>query len=346
MRGIVVQQLGVATLEDDLPVPKPNTDEVLVKVNYAAANPTDWKHMEWLSPPDSLLGCDYFGTVVEVGPGSRPTLKVGDKVAGFVHGGKFPTEGSFAEYVKVDNKMTTKLPDGWDRMAEAATFGVGYLTAALCLFHAQKNPFPPSKRSSDDWFFVQGGASSVGLFAIQLAKLAGYSVITTCSPHSFDLCKSFGADHTVDYHDYAAAVKDIKDVTQGKCKGALECIGGVDDAKLAVESIGTEGGLVTFLLSVPEEAKNRRSDVKLEGILLYTIGGYAFDFLPGQPPVPASPEDRAWAEKWFEISGDVVGKYGIRGNPVDVRQGLESVLAGLKELKAGVSGKKIVYKID
>lgn len=36
---------------------------------------------------------------------------------------------------------------------------------------------------------------SVGMLAIQLAKVAGYKVITTCSPHNFDLVKALGADH-------------------------------------------------------------------------------------------------------------------------------------------------------
>lgn len=48
------------------------------------------------------------------------------------------------------------------------------------------------------WFFVYGGSSSVGQYAIQLAKLSGYKVATVASPHNFDLVKTFGADVVFD----------------------------------------------------------------------------------------------------------------------------------------------------
>jgi NADPH:quinone reductase-like Zn-dependent oxidoreductase len=121
---------------------------------------------------------------------------------------------------------------------------------------------------------VQGGSSSVGLFAVQLAKLIGYKVVATSSPHSFDLVKAYGADAVVDYHDVASAVAQIKQVTGGGVAGALECIGGVPNGQLAVDSIREGGGLVTSLIAVPAEIAERRADVKVERILMYTVFGY------------------------------------------------------------------------
>jgi NADPH:quinone reductase-like Zn-dependent oxidoreductase len=121
---------------------------------------------------------------------------------------------------------------------------------------------------------VQGGSSSVGLFAVQLAKLIGYKVIATSSPHSFDLVKSYGADAVVDYHDVAEAVAQIKQVTGGGVAGALECIGGVPNGQLAVDSIREDGGLVTCLIAVPAEIAERRANVKVERIIMYTVFGY------------------------------------------------------------------------
>ena len=86
-----------------------------------------------ISPAGAILGCDFSGVVVAVGTASKPILKVGDKVAGGVHGGKFETTGSYAEYVKVESSMVFKVPESLD-LAEASTFGVGYYTAALVLF--------------------------------------------------------------------------------------------------------------------------------------------------------------------------------------------------------------------
>ena len=46
--------------------------------------------------------------------------------------------------------------------------------------------------------FVYGGSSSVGQYAIQLAKLSGYKVVSTASQRNHELVKSFGADLVFD----------------------------------------------------------------------------------------------------------------------------------------------------
>lgn len=46
--------------------------------------------------------------------------------------------------------------------------------------------------------FVYGGSSSVGQYAIQLAKLSGYKVITTASKRNHELVKGLGADLVFD----------------------------------------------------------------------------------------------------------------------------------------------------
>lgn len=49
--------------------------------------------------------------------------------------------------------------------------------------------------------FIYAGSTAAGLFTVQLAKAAGYTVVTTASPHSFDLVRSYGADVVFDYDD-------------------------------------------------------------------------------------------------------------------------------------------------
>lgn len=123
-------------------------------------------------------------------------------------------------------------------------------------------------------FLVQGGSTSVGLFAVQLAKVVGYKVIATCSPRSDDLVKSFGADVTVDYHDVEAAISKIKEVSGGGVVGGVECVGTDDNYRLSINSFKPEGGLLTTLLIIPDEVHNIRKEVKVDRILMYTIGGY------------------------------------------------------------------------
>lgn len=86
----------------DVPKPTITADEILVKVKFVALNPTDYKHLDILSPPGSISGCDYAGEVVEVGASSSNAWKIGERVAGVVHGGLYPDRGAFAEYLKVD----------------------------------------------------------------------------------------------------------------------------------------------------------------------------------------------------------------------------------------------------
>lgn len=111
------------------------------------------------------------------------------------------------------------------------------------------------------------------MYAVQLAKLLGFSVAATCSPHSFDLVKSLGADLVVDYHNPAEAVKQIKEASKGKVTGSLECIGGKENTQLAIDTFGEEGGKLTVLLGVPEGLE-RAEKIKANSILLYVVGGY------------------------------------------------------------------------
>jgi len=345
MKASIIEKDGVAAVKE-IPVPSISPTEVLVKVEYAAANPTDYKHLDGQGGERAIMGLDFFGTVVQTGA-EVTALHVGDRVAAAVHGNKFQDKGSFAQYLKVGSDMCWKVPDTVSG-AEASTFGVAYITAAMCLFQHQKNAWPPAKRDSHDWFLVQGGSGSVGLFAVQLAKIAGYKVAATCSPHSYDLVKSFGADAVFDYHDPDEAAKQIREVSGGGVVGALETIGGVQNGKLAVNSFAKKGGIVTSLIVVPEELKKIRPEVEVGGrIIMYTIYGYSFEFLRGQPPLPHKPEDHEWYLQLVEHTPELITHYGVKGNPVDVRNGLESIEAGLDDLRKGkVSGKKIVFKID
>lgn len=73
-------------------------------------NPTDWKHVKYISPKGAIIGCDFTGIVVEVPADEahkRDHIKVGTRVAGVVHGGYYTDQGSFAEYLKVGVEYPT-----------------------------------------------------------------------------------------------------------------------------------------------------------------------------------------------------------------------------------------------
>lgn len=98
--------------------------EILVSNKAVALNPTDWKHRDFVSPVKSFLGCDFAGVVSEVGAGVTH-LKVGDRVAGFVHGGRGEGIGAFAEVVKTEAGLVWKIPENVDFEEAAALGGIG-----------------------------------------------------------------------------------------------------------------------------------------------------------------------------------------------------------------------------
>ncbi|KAJ6783821.1 hypothetical protein PWT90_10556 [Aphanocladium album] len=330
----------------DVPVPTITDDEILVKVTAVALNPTDFKHIDLFSPDGAVVGCDYAGVVVKVGgsPVAANAWKVGDRVAGWVHGGLFPDRGSFAEYLKVDADLAWKVPEGVSDLA-ATTYGVSAATAMLGLNKHLNVPWPSATPAAaatgGEPIFIYGASTGAGLYAVSLAKLAGRTVVATASPHNFDLVKSHGADAVFDYKsptaaaDIKAAYPNLKQAFDGISEnGTVEFTAGVLQP----------GGTVVVLL--PPKA-TEIDGVKILPILAYTLFGREFHILPPHgPKFPASEEDRAALNKFYGLLPGLVGAL----KPIPVKElsgGLENLAEGLSLLREGkVSGTKLGYKLE
>lgn len=168
-------------------MPSLEADMVLVKTTAVAINPVDAKILDYSPAAGAVLGHDFAGTVVALGSDASAAgrLKVGDRVAGFVHGmNKLrPDVGAFAEYVGATAELVLKLPDTMT-FEEAAGLGLGVATAALALFGELKVPAsleqlgkaeaPPVSHDQEDkgkFVLVAGGSTATGTRAIQLLKL-------------------------------------------------------------------------------------------------------------------------------------------------------------------------------
>lgn len=134
---------------------------------------------------------------------------------------------------------------------------------------------------------MYGASSSVGLFAVQIAKLVGYRVIGVCSPHNFDLVRSLGADEVVSYRD-REVVERIHSITGSSIRSGLDTIAEGDSFRISVGAFGPEGGKLSVILGVPEAARRIRPDVNLEFLSMYTLFGKVS---PGR--VPKSYVERA-----------------------------------------------------
>ncbi|KAE8541477.1 hypothetical protein D1P53_002838 [Cryptococcus gattii VGV] len=335
---------------NQIPVPRLKDNHVLIKVEYAPQNPTDWKHAVSISLPGDILGCDFAGTIVQLGPNLKVPLKIGDQIAGCVNGGWSNVEGSYAEYAAIESDMCFVVPEGM-KAEEAATFGIGWVTAAQTIVYQQGKSFPPgdTKVSGNPWYIIYGASTSVGLLGISLAKALGYRVLGVCSPHSFDLVKSYGADAVVDYHDQQKAIAEALDITKGGVEYALDAISEGDSFKIIVGMMGDKGKQLNCILGVPEEVYKINPKLKIEWTLMHTMWGVEFDWAPRSEKHeirPVRPKDRAFGEEIFRRTPELIAKYNIRPNPILMRGGFDDVEAGLKDLQSGkISGKKLVIKI-
>lgn len=102
-KAVVLCGPGEANLVTGRAFPTLRDDYIPVKTKAVALNPTDWKHIDFASNPGALSGCDYAGTVEEVGSKVNKPFKKGDRITGFVHGANAmrPEDGTFAEYIVV-----------------------------------------------------------------------------------------------------------------------------------------------------------------------------------------------------------------------------------------------------
>jgi NADPH:quinone reductase-like Zn-dependent oxidoreductase len=179
---------GLDVLElQDMAEPHAGSDEVRVRVAAAGLNPMDWG---LASNPDATarfgmtlpsgFGTDFAGTIDEVGSNVKD-YQVGDRVFGGALG------RAVADYIVVNVSSTETLhhtPSGIpDVIASALPVAGLTADAALSVIGV----------TSGDTVLIGGAAGGVGTFAVQLAKLAGATVIGTGSEDSFDYLRQLGA---------------------------------------------------------------------------------------------------------------------------------------------------------
>jgi NADPH:quinone reductase len=196
----------------DRPVPEPGPGEVRVRVAFSGVNPTDWKSRSKTDPGPSgqTPNQDGSGTIEAVGEGVDPAL-LGQRVWIWEAAYQRPF-GTAAEYTVVPARQTVLLgPDASFELG--AALAIPFLTAHRCLTVAESLPDRIGPGSlAGHTVLVHGGAGAVGNAAIQLARWADATVITTVSsPAKAQLAAAAGANHVVDYRqeDVVAEVRKI-----------------------------------------------------------------------------------------------------------------------------------------
>ena len=175
----------------EVPAPQAGPGQIRVRVAAAGLNPMDWIMIAdsdtaarfGLSLPLGF-GTDYAGVVDQVGDGVGG-FAPGDRVFGGA------LSRAVADFVVVDAAGGTAAneahhtPDGVDDRT-AATLTIAGRTASAALAAIAPGP--------DDTVLIGGAAGGVGVFAVQLARIAGARVIGTGSATSADYLRELGAE--------------------------------------------------------------------------------------------------------------------------------------------------------
>ncbi|KAE9390319.1 GroES-like protein, partial [Gymnopus androsaceus JB14] len=330
-------------------------DQIIVDPCSCSWVESHWKHA--IGPrgkPGTIAGCDAAGDVVKVGSAVKH-LQVGDRASGFTFGGSFQTDnGAYSEYVRFVAAVCFKLPKSMS-YEEAASFPIPHLTAVQAFYMRLNIPKPLSPNPKRESILIWGGSTAVGHHAVQLAVLSGLKVFVTASVAAHEELKALGAEACFDYK--APDVTKQIQATAGE-EGIIygldtACEKGSTDACVDAMSASRGGNIITALL-VPETTRNRRKDVHVEFILVYTEIGSALTF-GGFLELPAMPRDKAAAleyvseympcilENWKE------GEGSPRFNTQRLRHmqgGLEQIHEGLEIMRDGkYSREKLVYTV-
>ncbi|BDZ31401.1 zinc-binding alcohol dehydrogenase family protein [Lactiplantibacillus sp. WILCCON 0030] len=179
-------------------VAQPTGRDVLVAVQAVSVNPIDTKQrqVQVATKTPRILGFDAVGKVLAVG--DQVTSVMTDDVV--YYAGAVDRPGSNAEYQLVDERLVALTPKKWSTTAAAGLPLTG-ITAWEALF--EKLPWRAAKNANvGRSVLIINGAGGVGSVAIQLAKWAGLTVITTAGqPQTKAWVTSLGADVVLDYHD-------------------------------------------------------------------------------------------------------------------------------------------------
>jgi crotonyl-CoA carboxylase/reductase len=283
---------------EEIEVPEPGAFEVTVRVMAAGVNFNNvWAA---LGQPVSVFryhdedhhigGSDASGIVWKVGEGITQ-WQPGDEVvlhcnqASYedpeVHGldplaapsqkiwGYETTWGSFAQFCKVQAQQLLPKPKhlSWE---EAASYGLTYFTAYRMLMNQ-------AELQSGHRVLVWGAAGGLGVFALQLVKLAGAEAVGVVSSGvKGELCAKLGACGFVDRNEYAGMMRvggETPDEEKARfkesrrfCKHVAELLGGQPD--IVFEHVG-KATFPTSVLAVKPFGKV---------VICGATSGYTLDF--------------------------------------------------------------------
>jgi putative PIG3 family NAD(P)H quinone oxidoreductase len=237
MRAVIAPDPGgpEALVVTDRPDPQPGPGDVVVDMTATAVNRADTLQRQGFYPPppgaSDVLGLECSGVISAVGADVEQ-WSVGDEVCALLAG------GGYAEKVLVPAGQVMPVPDG----VELVTAGA--LPEVACTVWS--NLFMVAGLQQGETLLVHGGAGGIGTFAIQLAHALGARVVTTAgSAEKLEICRSLGADVTVNYREQDF-VEEVRAASDGAGADVILDNMGAKYLSRNLAALATEGRLVVI----------------------------------------------------------------------------------------------------
>jgi NADPH:quinone reductase-like Zn-dependent oxidoreductase len=218
----------------DIELPEPGPDQVLVEVRAAGTNPVDYKLYsgEMGNDPANLplpVGLEVAGVVVAAAPGTAGytgALTVGDEVI------VTNVRGGYAERV-----LVTASDVGHKPVSLSFSEAAGLLLVGGTAWHL----LTKTAVGKGDTVLIHGASGGVGLMAVQLATARGARVIATASPARHDQLREYGAEPVA----YGAGLADrVRAI--GAVDAALDLVGTDEALDTSVELVADRGRIATI----------------------------------------------------------------------------------------------------
>lgn len=235
MKAAVVREFGKPLTIEEMPIPEPGDDEVLVRFMATGVCHTDLHaaHGDWPVKPNPpfIPGHEGVGHVARVGK-SVKRLKEGDRVGvpwlhtacgycshcrtgwetlcGKQQNTGYSVNGTFAEYGLADPDYVGLLPDNLE---------FGPAAPVLCAGVTVYKGLKETEVKPGEWVVISG-IGGLGHMAVQYAKAMGMHVAAVdVFAEKLELAQSLGADLVVDARN-EDAVESVQKATEG-AHGAL-----------------------------------------------------------------------------------------------------------------------------
>lgn len=322
-----------------VPVPGPIGNEVLVRVQAVALNPVDALYTFHPLATDAsqrrVVGSDFAGIVEQTH--DTTSLKVGDRVAGFLQGASSINDrpGAFAQFAVVAHDLVWHVPDSMT-FEEAATISLCGLTAAQALFNPNRlgltAPWLGNEKgqkptvANHKTLLIYGASTSVGLYAVQLAHASKENIllIGVASTKHAEMLRAapYSFDHVLDRNTNWDL--ELRQLTKGQGVDlAFDCIS-EGDTVLRISKAVKPGGRLAVVRSLQGGAW--KSDEKSPSKPSYGAvwEGLGEEVLYNGMKLPANTAARAFAVKFYRWLSDSNSR--LRANRIRVMPG------GLREI--------------